>query len=709
VITIVAASVVGPFRHLIGAGAALGPFAVAAVLASLLFAGGLFVLSRRPRGGAGRPDMLDLAMAAAAVVLLAWMLLDTPSEGNLIQTVGLPLAAVVLFAAATKLVFAAGLRVPALTMLVAAAVGLLAVLVILAGVELSDVTYGRSARLLWSAHGGLLGAVALHPSFAHATRSIGWAGSDLSPSRLVLYGFVAALVPAAIIVGLTDKPASAAHGAARVAVPAVAASAVLVALVGRLALATHLSQRRSAELRRRSATLARAVLEQERLREELAYRAMHDPLTGLANRVVLAERLEWALHRPHATTVPVLLLVDLDGFKEINDTYGHPVGDELLARVAERLPSAVPPGALVARLGGDEFGILFEADSVPMAATVAENVLVAVRQPVLVDGHELLFSASIGIVYADPQHRRSTSDALRDADLALYAAKHSGKNRVVVFESRLRAERSEHIDITVGLRRALVRGELAVEYQPIVHLATGRVFAVEALARWRAPGAEAIPPSRFIPVAEASGLIGAVGSRILRQACHDTTGWYADHAVAVSVNVSGQQLRDPTFADEVFRTLAESALPARGLILELTEDAIVATEPESTEMHQLRRLKASGIRIAIDDFGIGQSSLGRVLRLPVDIIKLDRSITQAGTSPTWTLTAGILDAVARTGLAVVAEGVESSSQADALKTMNCEYAQGFFFHRPASAATVERILTARQTGGIHDPPAGSRA
>jgi diguanylate cyclase (GGDEF)-like protein len=505
----------------------------------------------------------------------------------------------------------------------------------------------------------------------------------------VLYGFVATLVPAAIIVGLVDKTDGVDRSPAGVAVPAVAASTILVALVGRLALATHLAQRRSAELGRRSAALTRAVQEQEALRDELAYRAMHDPLTGLANRVVLAERLEWALHRPNTT---ILYLVDLDGFKEINDTYGHPAGDELLAKIAQRLPRALPPDVLIARLGGDEFGILLEDASATTATTYAEDTLAAIRQPLVIDATELELSASIGIVLTDPEDQRTAADALGDADLALYAAKNSGKNRVIVFEPRLRAERSERLALSIGLRRAVARGQLTVEYQPIVSLTTGRVFAVEALARWQPPGAATIPPGRFIPVAEAVGLIGAIGSQVLRLACRDASSWYADHAVALSVNVSGHQLRDPGFADEVFRVLAESGLSAQGLILELTEGAMVATLPESPEMAQLYRLRAGGIRIAIDDFGIGQSSLSRISRLPVDIVKLDRAFTEGGAPPAWTLTAGILDAVAGTGIITIAEGVESSGQVNALRAMNCEYAQGYFFYRPAPAAAVAQTL-----------------
>ena len=420
-------------------------------------------------------------------------------------------------------------------------------------------------------------------------------------------------------------------------------------------------------------------------------------MTGLANRVVLAERLEWSLNRVEPAGTTNLLLLDLDGFKEVNDTYGHPAGDELLATIAGRLAPALPADAVVARLGGDEFGILFEEASPATAGGFAHNVLDAVRRPLVLDGHEIVLSASVGMLLADPPSHRSASAALRDADLALYAAKNAGRDQIMVFEPRLRAERYERVRISVGLHRALERGELTLEYQPIVSLDTGDVLAVEALARWRPPDGDPIPPAQFIPIAESIGLIHAIGSRVLKQAGRDARAWYADHGVAVSVNVSGLQLRDPQFADGVIRSLAETGLTATGLIVELTEDTLVETLPASPEVEQLRRLRERGVRIAIDDFGTGSSSLARISHLPLDIVKLDSSFTDGNGSADpqiSALIAAIIEAASGAGLVVVAEGIETEREANAMISMKCHYAQGFYFYRPAPAARIDEILSA---------------
>jgi diguanylate cyclase (GGDEF)-like protein len=261
------------------------------------------------------------------------------------------------------------------------------------------------------------------------------------------------LVPTAVVIGLIDIPTFARSLAV--------AAAVLLSLVARLALIAHVSQRRAAELALRSTRLTEALTRQEALGEELAYRATHDPLTGLANRAVLAERLEWALSRAGSTRHPVLLLVDLDGFKDVNDTYGHPIGDELLADVSQRLLVTVPADAVVARMGGDEFAILFESARTPEAMTKAEQILASIAQPFIFDGQELCLSASIGVLVGDRvTHPITPSRALRDADLALYAAKTEGKNRAVTFAPRLRVERTERTGIRTGIHQALSRGEI---------------------------------------------------------------------------------------------------------------------------------------------------------------------------------------------------------------------------------------------------------
>jgi diguanylate cyclase (GGDEF)-like protein len=684
-------------------------------LSLLLMAAGLTVLGWRRDSAAGVADVLDATMAAAGAALLVWALTtdvaDPPSaEPRFVVLVVLPLGAALVFAAAIKLVLSAGLRTPAITLLALAAAVLVAASldVVIPTTDGFELISGRATKLLWTAHGTLLGAVALHPSFTHATRDIALGDVSLSPWRIALFAVTAVVVPLAVAVGFTAEPDSFSRSAAGIAIPTATAAAVLLSLLGRLALAARVSQRRAAELARRSVALMEALDRQEELRQELAYRAMHDPLTGLSNRVVLAERLEWALTRRGGSAHPALLLVDLDGFKDINDTYGHPIGDDLLSKVSQRLQAVAPDTAVVARLGGDEFAILVDVVHSSDAVTHAEAVLSAIQRPFYVDDQEMLLSASIGLLVVDSAEASiAPSEALRDADLALYAAKSLGKNRAVTFEPRMRSERLERVRLSAGLQRTLSHGELRLSYQPIVGLATGQILAVEVLVRWRPPGGDPIPPGQFIPVAEATELIGPLGARVLRQACLDACRWNEQYGVAVCVNVSGQQLDDPGFVDMVVAMLAECGMPGSALILELTENSLVGTASQRPETRQLGLLREHGIRIALENFGAGHSSLGNLSELPADIVKLDRSLTRGHDSTAsgglnWAFTGTVLQAIASAGLAAVAEGVETPEQVRALRSLHCPYGQGFLFSRPVSLRRIEQILAQPASSRVRD-------
>ena len=471
------------------------------------------------------------------------------------------------------------------------------------------------------------------------------------------------------------------------------------ALTG-LLLAVITTERTTAyqRLKRAYRQLTDAATAQEALQHQLAHRAVHDPLTGLPNRVVLAERLEWALGRAGGDSHAVLLL-DLDGFKDINDTFGHPCGDDILVNVSRRLLAAAPTDAVVARLGGDEFAILVEA--VPdqrQALAQAERIVEAIRPPFAIDGQQMFLSTSIGLVTIEPSQRpMSPTDALRDADFALYAAKEAGKNRVVPFDPQVRAQRLDRMRVGTGLRHALDHGEVLVHYQPIIDLATGGIVGVEALARWRLPDGEMIPPAEFIPVAEETGLINALGARVLRQACQEGRRWQGAYEVFVSVNVSGRQLDDPGFADMVLATLADSGLLPTRLVLELTESSLIDTRPNEQGWIQLARLRKDGVRIAIDDFGTGYSSLSYLSQVPMDIVKLDKSFTHNLSDPVvarsgWAFTGAILDAIASLDRKVIAEGVETPEQAKALSDLKCSFAQGFLYSRPVPAGEIDQML-----------------
>jgi len=673
------------------------------VASMLLMAAGLGYLGRRPAGSVGIADVLDTVLAVAGAVLVTWIFVgDPPLERTMVaEAIVLAIAALLVLGTAAKLWLAAVRRAPACMLVAIAAVALLAAAgdVALPAVDFSGWLDGRFARGAWTVHGLALGATGLHPSFATAINRLVWSGSDPAPPRFILFGLIAALVPTAIVVGLVDKPVSLTRSLGGILVPAVAATAVLLCLIGRLALIARVSQRRATELGKRSAALADAIGQQQALQEELAFRAMHDPLTGLSNRVVLAERLSWLLGPRAVPGSPVLLLLDLDGFKDVNDTYGHPVGDELLGAVARRLVPIVPDTGVVARIGGDEFAVLLETATEAEARTHADAILAAIQEPFPIDTHELRVSASIGLLVIDRSGEPTPADVLRDADLALYSAKGAGRSRVSTFDPAMRIGRTGRSRINVGLHRALARGELDLDYQPIVRLATGAVEAVEALVRWRPPGSPEIPPAQFIPVAQASGLIGAIGARVLRQACSDAVRWHSDRGVAVSVNVAASQLSMPGFADLVLETLDDTGLPAAGLILELTEAALVSTRSDAVETAHLLRLRKHGVRVAIDDFGTGYSSLAYLSRLPVDIVKLDRTFATGLSGPVPDEVAGrnfvssIFETIASVGMQAVAEGVETAEQAAALRPMRCELAQGHFFYRSLSAAGIDDVLT----------------
>jgi predicted signal transduction protein with EAL and GGDEF domain len=372
----------------------------------------------------------------------------------------------------------------------------------------------------------------------------------------------------------------------------------------------------------------------------------------------------------------------------------------------------VPAGCTVARLGGDEFVALVPHCTADDAMALARNIVATLAEPYVVDGHLLHLTTSVGLLVTDAP--ATASDALRDADLALYAAKNAGKNAAVRFHPGLRAAQLSWSHMVAGLRTALVEERFALHYQPIVEMETGRVRAVEALLRWNGTDGHPVGPAQFIPVAEASGLIVPIGTWVLRQACRDAAPWYHHDGTAVSVNVSGRQLAHPNFADTVLEILVTTGLPGTALILEITETMLVhGTEPDRAQANrQLERLRAAGVRIAIDDFGTGYSSLASLHRLPVDILKIDKSFTLGPTLDDTPAEPAFVHAILRLAgslhLDVVAEGVETTEQRAALSALGCETGQGYLFARPAPAASIDARLAAdRYPAGA--PAEGLRA
>jgi diguanylate cyclase (GGDEF)-like protein len=428
--------------------------------------------------------------------------------------------------------------------------------------------------------------------------------------------------------------------------------------------------------------------------------AYRDALTGLPNRTLLLERLSTALLTPrHAKSRVAVLLVDLDRFNVINDSLGHAAGDELLIAVSERLRARLGDHQMIARVGGDEFMLFIEELQAHTDATImAERVLVALDDPIDLNGRSVYIAASIGIAF-DSGPGAGPEQLLREADLALYRAKAAGRGRYAVFETHMESGALERLDIEMGLRQALERGELRVYYQPIISLRSGHVTEVEALVRWAHPTRGIIPPTEFIPIAEETGLILPLGHFVLREAAQQVRTWQRLYRsrppLIVGVNLSGRQLAHPGLINDIQNALEEADLDPRCLKLEITE-SVVMQDAEAT-ISTLHHLKAMGIQLAIDDFGTGYSSLSYLKRFPIDTLKIDRSFV-AGVADNPQDAAIVRSVVALAqalGLSVTSEGIETPGQEAYLRELGCDFGQGYLFARPQAAEHIGPLLRER--------------
>lgn len=671
-----------------------------AALAFGLLVAGLAVLGRLG-GQTESADMLDATLLALAVFRLLYATVIHPvapvSSVGVVTAVIFPIGCLLVFAMLCRILLSTRIPTPAVALLLlAVAAGVGAAAAVMAS-SLSAGTLETSAFTgpLWVVCSILLGAAGLHPSLQRTRQEPARHRNALSRPRLALFAAVALAVPLAWLFQRQQGPL---YEVLDWLVPTATSAVILLLLVARLALVAGVAERRADALARRSEDLAVAVEEQRRLQRQLRYQAMHDPLTGLVNRIVLAERIEWALTRPVGSRRHTLAIIDVDHFKNFNDALGHAVGDELLVAVGHRILEELPPSGMVARLGGDEFGVVLEDLSSDESVDWAERVRQRLRHPFPIAGRELLVSVSIGLLCTDPHGPQvPPSDAMRDADLALHAAKAAGGNRVTLFQPELRNQRLDFSRISTQLRQAVAAQELELHYQPVVELATERIVSVEALLRWHPPGQSPVPPSTFIPVAEETNLIGQLGAWVIRRACREAWPWYRRHGVGVSVNVSARQLDDPRFAEMVLAALRDTGLPSDALTLEITESSLVATSTTSRAMDQLNEVRSHGVRVAIDDFGIGYSSLAYVGWLPVDTVKIDSSFVRNAPRPgadaeDWAFTRAILHLVEAMHLPAVAEGVEHPEQATALRALRCPYAQGYLFGRPMPPSALEKLL-----------------
>ena len=444
----------------------------------------------------------------------------------------------------------------------------------------------------------------------------------------------------------------------------------------------------------------RNITDRATVAHQLRHQAFHDALTKLANRALFLDRLQVALNddRPHAAIV----LLDLDGFKSVNDNFGHEAGDALLSEVAERLRRSVDSADTVARLGGDEFAILLVdgRGNENTALEVAQRIGSAFAEPMQLLGQRLLAQGSIGIAVAAPT--TTTSNLLRNADVAMYRAKAAGKNRIEVFHAEMDRDAARKVEAERELREAAVLGQWVAHYQPIVDLATGRVHALEALVRWNHPDRGLLAPHDFLILAEETGVIVEIGGWILGEACRRVAGWQRDAGagtgLGLHVNVSDRQLRHAGFVEMVRTTLESSGLAPGTLTLETTEQVLTGDQDDVVRgrLLQLRRL---GVHVALDDFGTGVSSLGALADYPIDALKIDRSFVAKVTWPepeSSVLARTVIAMGAALGLVVIAEGIETAEEHTELVALGCTVGQGFSIARPLSPGAVEELLFGRE-------------
>jgi diguanylate cyclase (GGDEF)-like protein len=466
----------------------------------------------------------------------------------------------------------------------------------------------------------------------------------------------------------------------------------MAAILGIVLLAAfHGTSRRLGRQNRQLRDLTDTLRESE---AQMRHQAFHDPLTGLPNRALFADRVGHSLTRRRRNrAMPAVLFLDLDDFKTVNDTMGYGSGDRLLIEIARRISDTIRPGDTACRLSGDEFAILLEEiGDVDQARDVADRILARIAEPLDL-AHEVTVTASLGIAMVDDDVF-DAEDVLGRADVAMYAAKGAGKARHVMFEPVMRDRAWTRLQLEAELRRAIERGELAVVYQPILDLATGRTVEMEALVRWDHPERGRLAPADFLAVAEETGLIVPMGRFVLETACREASRWLArwpGDPVDISVNLSSRQFRDPALLDMITGALAAADLPTTSLKLEITESAMLDADASDTLM---RRITDRGIRLAVDDFGTGFSGLSYFQRFPLDTLKIDRSfVTGLGRDPRSSAIVNATIAFAKAlGLTVTAEGIETDDQRARLTGLGADRGQGYLFAQPLDAETAFAYL-----------------
>lgn len=434
------------------------------------------------------------------------------------------------------------------------------------------------------------------------------------------------------------------------------------------------------------------------LQTNLTHQAYHDALTRLANRSLFLNRVAHVIARaPRRQSPSSVLFLDLDDFKKVNDSLGHAAGDELLVAAANRLATCLRPGDTIARLGGDEFAILLEAiQGLEDAVQIAERITSSMRNSFRVQNRDVFVGVSVGIAQISAD--LTADEVLRNADLAMYFAKGRDKGRYAIYAPEMHEQLVERLELEADLRAAVDADEIEIEYQPIVHLATGDLYGAEALVRWHHARRGEVAPARFVAIAEETGLIVNIGRKVLLNACTQARQWRRDRERArhlrLSVNLSGRHFQEPGIIDDVADALRLSGLEPWALTLEITESVLM--QRSDVTLEKLRDLKSLGVMLAIDDFGTGYSSLGYLQRFPIDILKIDRTFVDAvGLEDSDPVLVRAILALGRTlRIETIAEGIERSEQRDGLRTLGCQLGQGYYFSRSLKPEDFDRRLTA---------------
>jgi diguanylate cyclase (GGDEF)-like protein len=628
---------------------------------------GFVMLMRGRIPGGDRAAFLDAAILASGTGVLIWAFGFAPyavaAHQSSVVAIVFFYPTLILLAMVARMWFLAGAHRPGTRLIVMLVVASNAILIL-------DVLRGMAGSSAFNAPGlvatvaelAFLGAAALHPSMAILPEHLPADVRHVSRRRIVA-------LTAALLVNPATLAIEASGGHQVDPVPYIIGGALIGFLViGRLGDAMR--------------ELGESLRERESLADRLRHQALYDGLTSLPNRRYFTDRLQADFENRTTDRPLAVLLIDLDEFKAVNDTYGHVAGDDLLISVGKRLRGALRDTDMAARLGGDEFVI-----SLPACATrlipvqVGERVLAAFAEPFDIGRHRVAVGASIGIAIAGPEDE-SADDLVRNADIAMYLAKSRGKGRLEVFDESMQAEAITQLQRVTDLAAGIVGGELRLHYQPVVDMRTGQAIGYEALVRWLRDG-KLVPPMEFIPLAESSGLIGPLTDWVVAEACRTTAPWgKPGDRPWVSVNLPSSQLVREDMVAYLAGALETSGLSPNRLVIELTESSLVDIDVARPAIERLSEL---GVRLAIDDFGTGYSALSYLARLPIDILKIDRSFVTAleEEGPEEAIAAAIIALAKRLGLTTIGEGIETAPQLDRLAALGCDLGQGYFLGRPA--------------------------